>query len=385
VIHVDLWSRAARDAALRGEWVAFISPDTVFSDSALRQLSDQFTAGKTIVYGFSLRVTEHALVADIDRLGDRSAETWVISARALIGMALENLSPMIACYLRDTRRFGDHPELLLYPVPGEGLVFRAFLHHSLALDATRVEWTNTLSPLRIDSPSDIGFLTDSDLFACVSITPITHQVDWFQERRRSSLVEAALLWNRLNNLAGPYLSRQSFLFHHKDMTPGKWRPVIARADNNVMLTFLAMKFVWAAGVLRAAGLELAADVVAWALLEKKLHKCCTSRGRITILAPTDEALKRAGNPTLIQLLAAPRKELALVLRNHCLCGDLADAKNGDSLATMAGKDLKVSVSGDDVRVGGHSAREIAIDEVNGGNIRIYAYDAVIGASPCSVR
>src|SRR5262249_14505193 len=158
-------------------------------------------------------------------------------------LILENLSPLLLCYFRDSRRFGNHPEFLLYPVPGEGLVFRALVHHSFAFDAPRFEWTEALSPQRINSFSEIGFLTESDLFACVSITPVTHQADWFQERRHSSIVEAALFWNRLNNLAGPYLCRQSFLFHHRDMTPEKWRPVIARADNNVMLTFLAMKFV----------------------------------------------------------------------------------------------------------------------------------------------
>src|SRR5262249_32402457 len=42
VIHVDLWARAARNAAIQGEWIAFIAPDTIYADGALRQLSDQF-------------------------------------------------------------------------------------------------------------------------------------------------------------------------------------------------------------------------------------------------------------------------------------------------------------------------------------------------------
>jgi uncharacterized surface protein with fasciclin (FAS1) repeats len=381
--HMELWGTAAKAAAERDEWIAFVIPDNITADGALGYLADQFSDGKTAVYGIPLRVTAHTFLADADRLGFRSDGAWIISARALMRLAFENLSPLGLSYLRDTQRFGDHPELVLYPVPGEGLVLRAFIHHSLAVDPPRLQLTQALSPQRVDNPAEVGFLTDSDQFVCVSLTPISHQVDWFRERRPFSVVEAARLWHRLNHSATVQLAQQSFVFHYEDMTPAKWRPAIARADTAVMLTFLAMKFLWVIDVARRAGMSTAADVITWALLEMKLHKSCGSREKVTILVPTNEAFARLGEEGVDQLLARPRMALATMLRNHCLRGDLAMAKDGQTFATLAGKQIEVSSVQGSVRVAGHNAREIGVDEVNGGHVRVYACDGLIGVAPCS--
>jgi hypothetical protein len=317
VIHVELWSRAAKSAAERGEWIALIAPDTITANDALDHLADQFAAGKSVVYGLPLRVTEHTFMADIERFGDHADGVWVIPPRALMRRAFENLSPLYACYLRNGRRFGDHPEFILYPVPGEGLVLRIFVHHGLALDPARLQLMDMLAPRGTISAAEVGFVADSDRFASVSLTPISHQSDWFRERRPFSFLEAARLWNRINNAAGPYLSRQSFLFHDQDMTPAKWRPAIARADNTVMLTFLVMKFLWVIEVAVGAGMSLAADVMTWALVELKLHKSCASREKVTVLVPTNAAFAKLGEAAADRLLARPRMALATMLRNHC--------------------------------------------------------------------
>src|SRR5262249_50695701 len=159
-------------------------------------------------------------------------------------------------------------------------------------DPARLRLTQAMSPRRIDHPAEIGFLTDSDRFVCVSLTPISHLIGWFRERRCFSVVEAAQLWDRVNHSATVQLARQSFVFHYQDMTPAKWRPAIARADTTVTLTLLTMKFVWVIGVARRAGMGLAADVMAWALLQLKLHKSCGSRGKVTVLVPTNDTFAR---------------------------------------------------------------------------------------------
>jgi Fasciclin domain len=360
-----------------------IAADTITADDALDHLADEFAAGKSVVYGLPLRVTEHTFMVDIERFGDHSDGAWIIAPRALMRRAFENLSPLYSCYLRDGRRFGDHPELILYPVPGEGLVLRIFVHHGLALDPAQLELTDMLAPRGTVSASQVGFVADSDRFASVSLTPISHQSDWFRERRPFSFLEAARLWNRINNAGGPYLSRQSFLFHDQDMTPAKWRPAMARADNMVMLTFLMMKFLWVIDVAVRAKLSVAADLMTWALLELKLHKSCGSREKVTILVPTDDALAKRGGGSVDRLLAQPRAALATMLRNHCLRGDLATAKHGQKFVTLAGTPLDVSVLENSLCLAGHAAHEIAVDKVNGGNIQVYAYDGFVGDAPCS--
>jgi uncharacterized surface protein with fasciclin (FAS1) repeats len=167
------------------------------------------------------------------------------------------------------------------------------------------------------------------------------------------------------------------------MTPAKWRPAIARADNTVMLTFLMMKFLWVIEVAVRAGMSVAADVMTWALLGLRLHKSCTSREKVAILVPTNDALAKLGDGAVDRLLSGPRTALATLLRNHCLCGDLAMAKHGQKLVTLAGKPLEVSVLQNSLRVAGHEAREIAVDEVNGGQVQVYAYDGFVGDVPCS--
>src|SRR5262249_46626766 len=130
-------------------------------------------------------------------------------------------------------------------------------------------------------------------------------------------------------------------------------------------------------------MSLAADVMTWALLELKLHKSCASREKVTILVPTNDALAKLGGGGVDQLLGRPRTALATILRNHCLRGDLATAKHGQKFATLAGKQLDVSVLENSLRLAGHEAREIAVDDVNGGHVRVYAYDGFVGEAPCS--
>jgi uncharacterized surface protein with fasciclin (FAS1) repeats len=119
-----------------------------------------------------------------------------------------------------------------------------------------------------------------------------------------------------------------------------------------------------------------------ALLEMKLHKSCASREKVTILVPTNDALAKLAGGGVDQLLGRPRTALATMLRNHCLRGDLAAAKHGQKLVTLAGEPLEVSVLENSVRLAGHEAREIAVDDVNGGHVRVYAYDGFVGELPC---
>jgi uncharacterized surface protein with fasciclin (FAS1) repeats len=381
-LHGTLWRAATDNAAERSEWIAFIAADIVLAEGALRHLADQFAAGKTIVYGFTLRVTEHTFLPNLQHESDGTSAALAISPRALTALALNHLAPLYICYLRETRHFGYHPELLLYPVPGEGIVLRAFVAHCIALDPRRCELAEGLEPRAISDPLDIGFLTDSDAFAVVSITPASHQVHWWFDRRRSDIIEAAWLWRQIGNFPCRYLARQSFLFHHGAMTPAKWRRTIARADANAMLTFLTMKFMWAVHVLQnTAGTRLAADVIAWALVGRKLHKCCVSRGKLTILVPSDAAFERLAPGAMARMLAGPRRCLATVLRDHCLSGDLQQVRDGDAMSSLSGRKFSISVSADGIRVAGCLAREVAVDTADGSNVRVYACDAALGEWP----
>jgi uncharacterized surface protein with fasciclin (FAS1) repeats len=95
-------------------------------------------------------------------------------------------------------------------------------------------------------------------------------------------------------------------------------------------------------------------------------KALLQGGTYTFFAPTDTAFTSLDEATLEGLIANP-EELAAVLKAHIVSGNLtaANLTNGQTLQTLAGTSLPVTVSGGTVTVGGATVSQADVMATNG--------------------
>lgn len=97
----------------------------------------------------------------------------------------------------------------------------------------------------------------------------------------------------------------------------------------------------------------------------------------TMLAPSDDAFSKLGSDVLSSLTDPSNKDKLIgTLQNHILPGkmDLSGiADMGDNIASMGGKDLNITGSGDDLKVGGANV----LETVKAGKGIIHVIDKVL--------
>jgi uncharacterized surface protein with fasciclin (FAS1) repeats len=130
-----------------------------------------------------------------------------------------------------------------------------------------------------------------------------------------------------------------------DTTPSTEAP----AGNLIEVATAAGTFTTLLAAIEAAGLT---DTIA--------------TGKYTVLAPTDEAFAALGQPAIDALLADPA-QLTAVLQNHVLpiAQDLHSITIFDSIVTLGGGSLPVTVDGDAVTIGGANVVQADVAATNG--------------------
>jgi uncharacterized surface protein with fasciclin (FAS1) repeats len=100
-------------------------------------------------------------------------------------------------------------------------------------------------------------------------------------------------------------------------------------------------------------------------------------GPFTVFAPTNAAFGAVPQDTLDQLLApAGKQELTELLTYHVVEGNVmaADLRDGQTIKTIQGDELTVSIDGGTVKVGGATVVQPDVDASNG---TVHVIDAVL--------
>jgi uncharacterized surface protein with fasciclin (FAS1) repeats/predicted small secreted protein len=98
-------------------------------------------------------------------------------------------------------------------------------------------------------------------------------------------------------------------------------------------------------------------------------------GPLTVFAPNNDAFAQLDQSDLTALLSNPQ-ELTGILQYHVVEGDYpsSELSDGQTLTTLSGEDLTVSIDGDTVTVGN---AEVVQADVQAGNGTIHVIDTVL--------
>jgi hypothetical protein len=342
VTHARLWRSDAKNAARIGAWVCFISPDTFWGNGSLARVGRAFAEGKKVVYGFPMRVIDETVCSELEFRDYGADVELTIEPRTLMEIGLRHLSPLFACYSRHARRFGHHPEYLVYPVPRSGIVFRAIIAHCFAVDPAAVELDEHVSPKKRVPADQIAFLTDSDSFCGLSFTKLLHQVNWFAIQKKHDLVEAAVDWQYYFSPPTADLWRNNFCFYAGTRTEEAWKATQHQADQRELFTYLTWRAVRVHQTLKQCGRELAARLLATAIFTCRLHRYWRERGAITVLVP-DEVRLRAMEQKLMRLTSIGNEgALRQFVTDHVILGSLPmkSENNRGEVMTASGRVLQ---------------------------------------------
>lgn len=372
--HKNAWDIGIKKATEAGEWLAFAAADVCWSDGSLAAMARAFDAGKTSVFVFHHRVVDETFAPLMSGFQEQGTPAIVISSRTMAELAVEHLSPLSCSYFRDSEHVPGHTELLYFPVPGEGAILRSIVTHVWACNPSRAPLGSNLTPVNLDSESlaHVEFITDSDDFINVSLTPFGHQMNWYYERMSVDAIIEGLLGHKFFSSVVNHLWRVPFRLHYRDMTPSLWQRALHWSDIHMLRVYLTTRTVRLIDAARCNGRQRAAELGAASLhlgllrhlgrLNARVRRAKSEMGLspqsrrrtpsyrtngLTVLLPPDEAIDRAG---WLGLFAPGREQdLCDKVLEHVLVGRLS-ADGAGSLSTLSGRELSVANDADGYRI-----------------------------------
>jgi uncharacterized surface protein with fasciclin (FAS1) repeats len=114
-----------------------------------------------------------------------------------------------------------------------------------------------------------------------------------------------------------------------------------------------------------------------AVVAADLAETLSGEGPYTVFAPTNEAFEALPPAELDRLLRpANQEELATILTYHVVDGDVmaADLSDGQTVETLEGQDLTITIEGETVRVNGATVTQADIETSNG---TVHVIDSVL--------
>lgn len=236
--------RMGAEAAAAAEgYCIYLCPDCLISDGSFLRLETLARAGKEAVMTTGLRLVTETVYEEL-RVGNRLApgRPLVFTGRELAGFGLRHLHPEVQRYYWDHPHFTLHPQLCIWPVPGEeGVVIRAFHLHPIMVSMKGVGDLGTLDISTIDGDflgnhvtdwDRIHVETDSDNFLIFSLTGAQERLAPPYPNRPDVREIGKMAYNStVNPLHRSYFPK-AIRLHAGEVTP-KWAEVEAESGGVV--------------------------------------------------------------------------------------------------------------------------------------------------------
>ena len=348
--HKMMWLDGIRAAAKAGAFYMLNPADVAWADGSFRTVAERLIAGKKALFAMFVRVLDETFTPEAleHNHGD---DVISIPPRQMVDMMLRHLHPFNAAYLRDSDQFPFHPEFVMWPIPGEGLLMRPLSTLVVGFYAAEYKIKSNFLIESLQNPQDLAFIDDSDDLFGVSLTTLKKDQDWYTTFRHLDIDEIGAWWNTFYDPSNVPLSRTRFHFHTGGMHSPAWQRARRMSDFLVLQATISREIVRVGRLLRRNGCTIAAEILATAHYAARLRRHWRWPSPVSIVVSNDEALKPYRQDIVGQFLAPGReKELIDFVFDHVFAGT-AGAIDHD-LRSMSGRIVNVEQDPRGLTLGG---------------------------------
>lgn len=294
-LHHDVWRQATAHARRRGAFILLMAPDVAWADGSFARVRGALEAGKQAMFMAYPRVVSETVVPAIaERFPRGSDQSIVIPPHKMMALAMTHIHPLMAAYNRFSTHFPVHPEMILWPIEGDGFLLRLLARELFCFEPGRYP-LDAHSLLAQRPPSkEIQVFRDSREFLGVSLTPLWKDMEWYLRRSSLDPLFIARWWNTYDSPVNDYISAFDLRFTCGSGDETLWRRAEQQARKVLAHLRSAREFVRVLVTLQEIGQSRAAAFLASALRVHGLARRWVHRGPFVVLAPDDAAFEAAG-------------------------------------------------------------------------------------------
>jgi hypothetical protein len=314
--HRDIWFEAVETAKRLRANVLLMPPDVAWSDGSFRHVGKLLRQGKKVIYNFYLRVVSDTFTRDFIERYRNPTGVIAIEPREMVDLSMRHIHPLMAAYTRNCEHFPHHPEMVIWPVRGEGLLLRVLARECLLYDPGSYDLNARALVDGHPNKDEIEFVSDSDDFFAVSLAPLGKDIEWCLQRQKIEYTWLSRWWLHYDSALNDLVAGTKIRIHYAEPTPSKWRQIEFSSDLFVRRAAMHREALRTWRALHELKCERAAELLAMAIHTGAIMHLTPARGRLVVFAPSDEAfdlipeqlfenvLRGSGGHNLEQLIRA---------------------------------------------------------------------------------
>ena len=366
--HHKVWSIAERQARREHQFILLMPPDVAWANNAFKNVGARLSEGRKAIFMTYVRVVTDSFVPELLKRRNPSSAALSVAPQDMVRLSLQNLHPLMAAYLRSTDHFPYHPEMMLWTVPGEGILARVLAREMFLFDPAHFALNHVSLPADRIDPTDAYFMADSDELFAVSLAPLGKDVDWHLHPRSPDPVEIGGWWLDYDSPVNDFVAGHKIFWHYTPISSDKWRARSLGSDIFVRRTAAAREGIRIWHCARQLNCTKAAPILALAIHTGVFARAAQGRGPALVFVPSDKAMSRIPGADLDRLLAPEgAKALSALIRAHHV-PDFGWSSDGDDplSSILAGReDAELATeTGDALQI----RRENSVITVNGARI-----------------
>jgi hypothetical protein len=293
-LHHGIWAAATKHARRRGAFILLMPPDVAWADGSFAHLRAALDAGKRAIFMTYPRVVSETFVpAMAEHFPCNANHAITVPPLEMTRLAITHIHPLMAAYDRSASHFPIHPEMVLWPVDGDGFLLRLLARELFCFEPGRYPLNEQSLLARMPAEEEIHVFRDSRQFLGVSFTPLWKDMEWYLKATRLDPLFVGRWWLKYDSPFNNYISAVNLRFTSGGGTAAAWRRAELQADNLIANIGAAREFTRVLLTLQKMKHARAAAFLAAALRVHGLARRWSRPGPFVILAPTDEAFERA--------------------------------------------------------------------------------------------
>jgi hypothetical protein len=293
VLQMEIWQEATAHARSRASFVLFMPPDVAWADGSFAALRAALEAGKRAIFMSYPRVVSETIVPVLaERFPHNGDQAATVPAKDMIALAITHIHPLMTAHSRSSTHFAIHPEMLLWPIEGDGFLLRHLARELFCFEPGRYPLNANALLARMPPDDEIHVFTDSREFLGISFTPLWKDMEWYLRRSPLDPLFVGRWWIAYDSPINDYISAIDFHFTCGQAGEDHWRRAAQQARNLLAHLRAAREFLRILLTLQKMGHLRAAQFLAAALRVQGLARRWPHRGPFVVFAPTDEAFER---------------------------------------------------------------------------------------------